>query len=250
MTAPAPQPIDQGQALFDSRRTQCRNVMDRIDDAESRITKLKASIEDKKNRVYLQQSYRDKCQQFIQLQTEYRKLLHQNRVEPHPALEVGATNQGKILETSTTIAIKAVVDKLRNISERGILEGADPQPGDLADLHRLLENALQTAPPYIFLKSLDALVRLAAAKIKAQADELRNMQHENDADGRREAVQALLQQFREQHVAKFVETERLTNESAEVKKKAGKVLAEIDARLEEQFPKDPVQRQLNRCGTV
>lgn len=216
--------------------------------AESKLTKLRASIEDKKNRIYFQQSYRDKCQQFIQLQNEYTKLLQQSRPKPHPALEVGVTPQGGILETSTTIAIKGACEKLKEILRQSILEGTDPQPDELAKFRHLLEKALQNASPHVFLTSLDALMRMAAARLRMQADEIRDSSDEAkrdaDAQASRDRIQAQLQRFREQHVARFVETERLLNEAAELREKTKQVLLDIECRLEEQFPKDDSYRQL------
>ncbi|CAG8458033.1 12410_t:CDS:10, partial [Ambispora leptoticha] len=210
---------------------EIENLISRITDVEFQIKSTKCQIREKKNKLYLKQLFIEQTEKITQTDKDYQKRMA-TYVTSSRSNKNETTLKGS--ETTVTIKVKDVCEKLKILGQRVLFSNENVGLEYKASILVSIEELMKSTPPKILLKSISQILKLSMAEIKTvSADDLQNSYVE--ANKSFQNVLELLQQSRDNHVSRFVETENILNGIEALKQKITELTEEVESVIKKRY---------------
>ncbi|CAG8594128.1 13632_t:CDS:10 [Ambispora gerdemannii] len=208
---------------------EIEKLISRIADVESQIKNTKCQIREKKNKMYLKQLFIERSEKIKQTGREYQK-----QMAAYVTSSCSNQNETSLKgsETTVTINIKDICEKLKILGQRLIFSNESVDLEYKASILVSIEELIKSTSPKIFLKSISQNLKSSVAELN------RTVPTENsyvEANKSFQSVLELLQQSRDNHVSRFVETENILNEIEELKEKIKELAEEAESIVKKQY---------------
>ncbi|CAG8473051.1 3246_t:CDS:10 [Funneliformis mosseae] len=218
---------------------QIERLISRIADIEFQIRNVQGELREKKNKIYTKETFRENCKSFAIIENEYRNLLEEHKRKFRMKDDISMTQKGS--ETTLTIRIKKVCEKLRSFGENIAMSKEVVDENTKKDIRFLIEEMLSTFPPKLLLKSVASVMKSASKDLMCSYTDKFVEKSDTSVEDSIQKVQRLLQQCRENHVEKFIETEAILNDIFKLKEKIQQEIKPIKAYSEKKYMHIPME---------
>ncbi|CAG8564736.1 16528_t:CDS:10 [Funneliformis caledonium] len=218
---------------------QIERLISRIADIEFQIRNVQGELREKKNKIYTKETFRENCKSFAIIENEYRNLLEEHKRKFGMKDDISMTQKGS--ETTLTIRIKKVCEKLRSFGENIAMSKEVVDENTKKDIRFLIEEMLSTFPPKLLLKSVTSVMKSASKDLMCSYTDKFVEKSDTSVEDSIQKVQRLLQQCRENHVEKFIETEAILNDIFKLKEKIQQEIKPIKAYTEKKYMHIPME---------
>ncbi|CAI2175751.1 16311_t:CDS:10 [Funneliformis geosporum] len=224
---------------------QIERLISRIADIEFQIRKVQGELREKKNKIYMKETFRENYKSFTIIENEYRNLLEEHKRKFRMKDDISMTQKGS--ETTMTIRIKKVCEKLKSLGEN-MVSSKDLVDGSTKnDIRFSIEEMLRTTLPKSLLKSVSSVMKSSSKDLMCSYTDQFVEKTDTSVEDSIHNVQRLLQQCRENHVEKFIETEAILNNIFKLKEKIQQEIQLIKVYIEKKYmhlPMDDRGRQV------
>ncbi|CAG8492522.1 17707_t:CDS:10 [Acaulospora morrowiae] len=248
--------IAQITAIIEEGEMQTAQLITRISDIELQKRRTTEEIREKYNKIYMKKVFRESCRSIEDVDSGYRRLFEELMTKKRSKNEINSALTG--IETTTTIRIKSICDKLKSVGKSSafrfasfvmfngdnitlfillkISSQSNADYGKKVKIRFLIEDLIKTTSPKVILKSVSNVMKAANKELSAKSQ--RYMEKGN-LDGSSRQVQRLLQKCREDHVSKFIEVEGMLNNVSEIKEKINKIIESTKLFLKQHYYHTP-----------
>ncbi|CAI2172121.1 18375_t:CDS:10 [Funneliformis geosporum] len=226
--------------------TNIRDGEEQIERLISRIADIvQGELREKKNKIYMKETFRENYKSFTIIENEYRNLLEEHKRKFRMKDDISMTQKGS--ETTMTIRIKKVCEKLKSLGEN-MVSSKDLVDGSTKnDIRFSIEEMLRTTLPKSLLKSVSSVMKSSSKDLMCSYTDQFVEKTDTSVEDSIHNVQRLLQQCRENHVEKFIETEAILNNIFKLKEKIQQEIQLIKVYIEKKYmhlPMDDRGRQV------
>ncbi|CAG8654537.1 14088_t:CDS:10 [Acaulospora morrowiae] len=214
--------IAQITAIIEEGEMQTAQLITRISDIELQKRHTKEEIRENYNKMYMKKVFRESCRSIEDVESGYRRLFEELMTKKRSKNEINSALTG--IETTTTIRIKNICDKLKSIGKSSAFSQSNADYGKKVKIRFLIEDLIKTTSPKVLLKSVSNSQRYM---------------EKGSLDGSSRQVQRLLQKCREDHVSKFIEVEGMLNNVSEIKEKINKIIESTKLFLKRHYYHTP-----------
>ncbi|RIA96493.1 hypothetical protein C1645_383549 [Glomus cerebriforme] len=180
----------------------------------------------------MKETFRENCKSFAIVENEYRQHLEEYKGKFEIKDEISTAQKGS--ETTMTIKVKSICEKLKLLGKNMLSKNLSG--GSAKNQIRLsIEDLLKTSSPKLFLKSISGVINSTSKDLTSCAEQSVDTSIEDSFY----KVQRLLQQHRENHVEKFIETEAILSNIFKLKEKIQQETESIKAYIGKKYEHIP-----------
>ncbi|RHZ52943.1 hypothetical protein Glove_454g19 [Diversispora epigaea] len=204
--------LAQTLGIVEEGEMQTKQMISQISDIESHIKKVKGEIREKENKIYMKEMFRENCRLFGNEEIEYGKLFEEYKIM-RKRTENGGTGINFLLkgiETTLTIKIKNICDKLKHLVQEMIFSQSFSDNGTKTNIRFLMEDLLRKTPPNVLFKSISFVMESAMKESNARSEQSIKKMNSIFVEMSNQ-IQPILQNFRINHASKFIEIESILN---------------------------------------
>nr|CAG8446101.1 8712_t:CDS:10 [Entrophospora candida] len=221
-----------------SDNQQIEQLLSRISDFESQIRFVKDQIFEKKNKLLVKNAFREKCIQINHSDANYQRLLSnfKSRITLRDEIDTESKeNERTILINTHKIKIREICDNHKFLVQNTILSNESTDHRLKNEISNSIEALIRLISPKVLLESVLSVIRSTSkdiSRVKKQFLEIYLKRNTQD-------IQDLVNQHKENHITKFIETEATYNEIFAVKERAKKLQNSIEIAIHNQFKHNP-----------
>ncbi|GES76730.1 HAUS augmin-like complex subunit 5 [Rhizophagus clarus] len=207
---------------------QINELILHIAEIEFQIRKVQEEIREKKSKIYMKKEFQENCKSFAAIEDKYRYHLEEYKGKTGIKDEIITSQKGS--ETTMTIKIKKICEKLKFLGKNMLSKNLICE-SEKNQVRSLMEGLLKNSPPKLILKSVSGVIKSASRDLTSCSE----LPVDNTINETINKVQRLLQQRRESHIEKFIETEAILNNIFKLRENIKQETESINAYIKKKY---------------